>query len=200
MLPQDTLTHTFGAASPVQPRGLPAAASRGPSTAESDWQFWGLPGNESTTPIRRTSRVGGPPSARPGGCRSSARSRCSSNTSTARTSIAFRATTSGMFGDSSVSGYQSGLVRAEEANGAPSLAGDQLFREDPVRPQGRRGLGEQCHDRHSTTSCSPASASGARSTLPWQLIMNFEVGYAVAGPGKGNFAVRVFFLKLFPGS
>ena len=37
-------------------------------------------------------------------------------------------------------------------------------------------------------------------TLPWQLIMNFEVGYAVAGPGKGGIALRVFFLKLFPGS
>ena len=37
-------------------------------------------------------------------------------------------------------------------------------------------------------------------TLPWQLIMNFEAGYAVAGPGKGNVALRVFFLKLFPGS
>ena len=37
-------------------------------------------------------------------------------------------------------------------------------------------------------------------TLPWQLIMNFEAGYAIAGPGKGNIALRVFFLKLFPGS
>jgi hypothetical protein len=36
-------------------------------------------------------------------------------------------------------------------------------------------------------------------TLPWQLIMNFEAGYAVAGPGKGDIALRVFFLRLFSG-
>ena len=36
-------------------------------------------------------------------------------------------------------------------------------------------------------------------TMPWQLLVNFEVGYALTGPGEGNVAARIFFLKLFPG-
>jgi hypothetical protein len=38
---------------------------------------------------------------------------------------------------------------------------------------------------------------GGTVTLPWQLIMNFDVGYAVAGPGEGDIALRIFLLKLF---
>ena len=34
--------------------------------------------------------------------------------------------------------------------------------------------------------------------LPWQLLTNFEIGYAVAGPGEGSVAARIVFLKLFP--
>ena len=40
---------------------------------------------------------------------------------------------------------------------------------------------------------------GGTVTLPSQFIVNFEVGYALAGPGSGSFAVRAFFLRLFPG-
>jgi hypothetical protein len=32
---------------------------------------------------------------------------------------------------------------------------------------------------------------------PWQTLINFEVGYAVSGPGEGSFAARVAFLRIF---
>ena len=41
---------------------------------------------------------------------------------------------------------------------------------------------------------------GGTLTLPWQLVMNFDVGYALTGPGEGGVALRVFLLKLFPKS
>ena len=104
-----------------------------------------------------------------------------------------------MFGDASVSGYQSGLVRAEKANGAHLLAGVNYF--EKIRFDFKA---DAVWASNAMTGLDNELLAGigleGTMTLPWQLIMNFEAGYAVAGPGKGNIALRVFFLKLFPGS
>ena len=53
----------------------------------------------------------------------------------------------GMFGDASVSGYQSGLVRAEKANGAHLLAGINYFEKIRFDLKADAVWGEQLHDR-----------------------------------------------------
>ena len=104
-----------------------------------------------------------------------------------------------MFGDASVAGYQSGLVRAEKANGAHLLAGINYF--EKIRFDLKTDV---VWASNAMTGLDNELLAGigleGTMTLPWQLIMNFEAGYAVAGPGKGTVALRVFFLKLFPGS
>jgi len=105
----------------------------------------------------------------------------------------------GLFGDSTVAGYQSGLVRAEKANGIHLTAGVNYL--DLVR------VTLQADAVWATNRAAGLDNEllggvgiGGTVTLPWQLIMNFDAGYALVGPGRGNIALRVFFLKLFPGS
>jgi hypothetical protein len=98
-----------------------------------------------------------------------------------------------------VAGYPSGLVRAEKVSGAHLNGGINVLElirvsvgVDAVWASNRlTGLDNEL---------LAGIGAGGTVTLPWQLIMNFDVGYALAGPGKGDIAVRIFFLKLFPGN
>jgi hypothetical protein len=103
----------------------------------------------------------------------------------------------GLFGDSSVAGYQSGLVRGEKGDGIHVSGGVNWL--DKLRF-------ELEADAVWATNASTGLDNellagigvGGSLTLPWQLVTDFEIGYAVAGPGKGSFAVRIVFLRLFP--
>ncbi|MCP4896385.1 MAG: hypothetical protein GY906_05365 [bacterium] len=103
----------------------------------------------------------------------------------------------GIFGDSSVAGYQSGLVRGDQANGVHVTFGLNVH--DLVRIE---AMADAVWASNSLTGLDNELLSGigigGTLTLPWQMATNFEIGYAVGGPGEGNFAARIVFLKLFP--
>lgn len=102
----------------------------------------------------------------------------------------------GIFGDSSVGGYPSGLVRAEKADGIHLSYGlniAELFRVEIE--------GDAVWATNEQTGLDNELLAGigfeGSLTLPWQTLVNFEIGQALAGPGD-SIAARIVFLKLFP--
>ncbi len=198
IVPQDTITSTFRGVVQYNRAGYRLRLSGG-MNRRSDWQFWGLPENDEFHPdqedyLRWQARFGKTwwlPKFR--------RIRVFFEHLDGSNLDRFSGYDFGMFGDASVSGYQSGLVRAEKANGAHLLAGINYF--EKIRFDLRA---DAVWASNAMTGLDNELLAGigleGTMTLPWQLIMNFEAGYAVAGPGKGKIALRVFFLKLFPGS
>jgi hypothetical protein len=198
IIPQDTLTNYFRGVVQYNRAGYRLRLSGG-MNRRSDWQFWGLPGNEEYDPDQKDffgwqARFGKTwwlPKFR--------RVRVFFEHLDGSNLDRFSGYDFGMFGDASVSGYQGGLVRAEKANGAHLLAGINYF--EKIRFDLKADV---VWASNAMTGLDNELLAGigleGTMTLPWQLIMNFEAGYAVAGPGKGNIALRVFFLKLFPGS
>jgi hypothetical protein len=103
----------------------------------------------------------------------------------------------GIFGDSTVAGYQSGLVRADEARGIHVNYGlnfGDLFR---LEAEGDVVWATALDTGLDNELLAGVGLEGS-FPLPWQLLTNFEIGYAVAGPGEGSVAARIVFLKLFP--
>jgi hypothetical protein len=198
ILPQDTLTHSFRGNVQYNRQGYRLRLSGG-MNRRSDWQFWGLPENDEYQPdqkdyLRWQARFGKTwwlPKFR--------RMRLFFEHLDGSNLDRFSGYDFGMFGDASVSGYQSGLVRAEEANGAHLLAGINYFEKIRFDLKADAVWASNAMTGLDNELLAGIGLEGTM-TLPWQLIMNFEAGYAIAGPGKGNIALRVFFLKLFPGS
>ena len=198
ILPRDTLTHSLRAGMQYNRAGyrlwLSGAASR-----RSEWEYWGLPGNVDFTPEQKDflkwrasfSKTWWLPKFR--------RVALSLEHLDGSNLDRFSGYDFGIFGSSSVSGYPSGLVRAEKANGVHLAAGINYF--DTIR---FNLTTDAMWASNAMTGLDNELLAGigldGTLTLPWQLIMNFEAGFAVAGPGKGGIALRVFFLRLFPGS
>jgi len=196
IIPRDTLTHAFSAELTYARSGYRLGLS-GSANRRSDWEFWGLPGNTEYSPdqgeyLRWRALL--------------AKTWWFSKFRNLGLSVEhldgdhldrFSGYDFGIFGDSSVAGYQSGLVRAERADGLHLSGGvnwlDRLRVEaeaDAVWATNRlTGLDNEL---------LAGIGIGGSLTLPWQLVTDFEVGYAVAGPGKGSFAARIVFLRLFP--
>ena len=198
VIPQDTLTNYFRGVVQYNRAGYRLRLS-GSLNSRSDWEFWGLPGNDEYDPDQadyqqwqaRFGKTWWFPKFR--------RVRVFFEHLDGSNLDRFSGYDFGMFGDASVSGYPSGLVRAEKANGAHILAGINYF--EKIRFDFKA---DAVWASNAMTGLDNELLAGigveGTMTLPWQLIMNFEAGYAVAGPGKGGIALRVFFLKLFPGS
>jgi len=197
-IPQDTLTHSLRGNVQYNRAGYRLRLSGG-MNRRSDWQFWGLPDNDEYNPdqkdfFRWQARFGKTwwlPKFR--------RVRVFFEHLDGSNLDRFSGYDFGMFGDASVSGYQGGLVRAEKANGAHILAGINYFEKIRFDLKADAVWASNAMTGLDNEFLAGIGIEGTM-TLPWQLIMNFEAGYAVAGPGKGNIALRVFFLKLFPGS
>ena len=103
----------------------------------------------------------------------------------------------GIFGDTTVAGYQSGLVRADTAKALHVEYGINIG--DVIR----FGIeGDSVLATNEMTGLDDELLAGigieGSLTLPGQLLTNFEVGIAIAGPGEGNLAARIVFLRLFP--
>ena len=198
IVPQDTLTNYFRGVVQYNRAGYRLRLSGGVNR-RSDWQFWGFPENDEFHPdqkdyLRWQARFGKTwwlPKFR--------RLRVFFEHLDGSNLDRFSGYDFGMFGDASVSGYQSGLVRAEKANGAHLLAGINYFEKIRFDLKADAVWASNAMTGLDNELLAGIGLEGTM-TLPWQLIMNFEAGYAVAGPGKGNIALRVFFLKLFPGS
>jgi hypothetical protein len=198
ILPQDTPTHIFGGNIQYNRAGYRLRLS-GAVNRRVDWQFWGLPGNDEFDPdqknyLRWQAQLGKTwwlPKFR--------RVRVFFEHLDGSNLDRFSGYDFGQFGDASVSGYQSGLVRAEKANGAHLLAGVNYFERVRFDLKADAVWASNAMTGLDNELLAGVGLEGTM-TLPWQLIMNFEAGYAIAGPGKGKIALRVFFLKLFPGS
>jgi len=198
IIPQDTLTSTFRSVVQYNRGGYRLRLSGG-INHRSDWEFWGLPGNDEYHPDQKDysrwqARLGKTwwlPKFR--------RVRVFFEHLDGSNLDRFSGYDFGMFGDASVSGYQSGLVRAEKANGAHLLGGINYFEKIRFDLKADAVWASNTMTGLDNELLAGVGLEGTM-TLPWQLIMNFEAGYAIAGPGKGNIALRVFFLKLFPGS
>jgi len=198
VLPQDTLTHTAKANIQYNRAGYRLGLVAD-TNSRSDWEFWGLPENDEYHPDQQDYRRWRVNFGKTWWLPEFRRVRVFFEHLDGSNLDRFSGYDFGMFGDASVSGYQSGLVRAERANGAHVLAGINYF--DKIRFDLKV---DAVWASNAMTGLDNELLAGigfeGTTTLPWQLIMNFEVGYAVAGTGRGNIALRVFFLKLFPGS
>jgi hypothetical protein len=197
-IPQDTLTNTFRAVVQYNRAGYRLALA-GDLDRRSDWEFWGLPENDEFHSDQKNYRRWQARLAKTWWLPDFRKISVSFEHLDGSNLDRFSGYDFGIFGDASVSGYQSGLVRAEEASGAHLVAGINYF--DKIRFNLK---GDAVWASNAMTGLDNELLAGlgveGTLTLPWQLIMNFEAGYAVAGPGKGNIALRVFFLRLFPGS
>ena len=168
------------------------------TNSRSNWEFWGLPENDEYHPDQKDYRRWRVNFAKTWWLPEFRRVRVSFEHLDGSNLDRFSGYDFGIFGNSAVAGYPSGLVRAEKADGVHLLAGINYF--DKIRFEVK---GDAVWASNAMTGLDKELLAGigvgGTMTLPWQLIMNFEAGYAVAGPGKGDIALRVFFLKLFPG-
>jgi hypothetical protein len=198
ILPQDTFTHRFEAGIDYNRAGYRIGIA-GDVNSRSSWQQWGLPDNSEYHPDQKDYQRWRLTFAKSWWLPEFKKVELTFEHLDSANTDRFSGYDFGLFGDSNVAGYQSGLVRAEKADGAHLTVGVnylELIRvsasADAVWASNRAtGLDNEL---------LAGIGLGGTLALPWQLLVNFDVGYAVAGPGKGNFAVRVFFLKLFSGS
>jgi hypothetical protein len=104
----------------------------------------------------------------------------------------------GIFGDLSIPGYQSGLVRADDASGVEMSYGINLG--EVVRLE-LEGGSAWVNNEDTGLQDEMLAGVGLEGSLPlpWQLLTNFELGVGVVGPGEGDVAARLVFLKLFGG-
>jgi len=197
VIPQDVTTQSV-AADLRYDRGGYRVSISGSHHVRSDWELWGLPGSSEFDPgqeeyerwrvlLRKTfwmkkfrnfglelNQVGGSDLDR------------------------FSRYEFGIFSNLSIPGYQGGLVRADEATGIEMSYGVSLG--DVVRFEIESGSAWATNEDVGLDQelLSGIGLEGALP-LPWQMLTNFEIGVGVQGPGEGDLAARIAFLKLFGG-
>jgi hypothetical protein len=196
ILPQDTLTHRFQTGLIYARSGYRFGIS-GSHNSRDDWQFWGLPGNTEFDPEQQEYVRWQATLSKTWWMKDFKSFEVSLEHLDGDNLDRFSGYDFGIFGDASVGGYQSGLVRAHRANGIHLEYGVNYF--DRFRFEVE---GDAVWASNPTTGLDNELLSGigvgGSVNLPWQLATNFEIGYALTGPGKGNVAARIFFLRLFP--
>ncbi len=198
VLPQDTLTHSLRA-NVLYNRSGYRLGLYADTNSRADWAFWGLPGNDEFHPDQKDYLRWRANFAKTWWLPKFRKITLTLEHLDGEDLDRFSGYDFGLLGDATIAGYPSGLVRAESADGLHLTAGVNYldlirfeFKADAVWASNRMtGLDNELLS---------GIGAGGTITLPWQLIMNFEAGYALTGPGKGDVAIRVFFLRLFPGS
>ncbi len=196
VLPQDTITHTLQTELQYK-RGGYQFELQGSYSSRSDWEFWGLPDNtEFSTDQKEYLRWQA----------SFAKTWFFSKFRTFSLGLEhldgsdldrFSRYDFGIFGDSSVGGYQSGLVRADEADGLHFETGVNIANALRFELEGDAVWATNQETGLDNELLAGVSIGGSLA-LPWNMLTNFEVGYALDGPGEGGVAARIIFLKLFP--
>jgi hypothetical protein len=198
VLPQDTLTHVLEAKLDYN-RGGYRISIAGDLNHRSEWDFWGLPGNTEYNPDQQDYARWQLKAAKTWWFDRFHKIALNLEYLDSADTDRFSGYDFGIFGDSTVGGYPSGLVRAEQVKGAHLNGGINIF--EIIRVSvGIDAVWASNQRTGLDNELLAGLSAGGTVTLPWQLVMNFDVGYALAGPGKGGVAARVFFLKLFPGS
>jgi hypothetical protein len=197
LVPQDTLIHSFRSSLEYNRSGYRLRLA-GDANRRSNWEFWGLPGNLEYDPDQKEFLRWRAILAKTWWLSSFRRIGLSAEYLNGSNLDRFSGYDFGLFGNSVVAGYPSGLVRAERASGVHLTYGINIL--EQIRFDAKV---DAVWATNRTTGLDNELLAGigiqGTTTLPWQLIINFEVGYAFAGPGKGGVALRVFFLRLFPG-
>ncbi len=197
VIPQDTLVNSFTAGLQYNRGGYRLSLSAEPSH-RTDWQPWGLPGNREYDPNQASYLRWQASLVKTWWLPKFRQISLALEHLDGSDLDRFSGYDFGLFGDSSVAGYPSGLVRAERAEGIHLSAGVNYFDRFRVEIEG-----DAVWATNRTTGLDNELLAGigvgGTVTLPWQLILNFEVGYALVGPGSGGVAVRAVFLRLFPG-
>lgn len=194
ILPEDTLTHTFQTELSYN-RGGYRLGLEGSFNQRSDWEFWGLPGNtdfdiEQEDYIRWQVTV-----AKTWWLPKFTKFGIELEHLNGQDLDRFSRYDFGIFGDSSVGGYPSGLVRADEATGIHLNYGFNFGEVFRVELEGDAVWATNESAGLDNELLAGIGLEGSL-TLPWQTLVNFEIGQALAGPGDG-IAARVVFLKLF---
>ncbi|MCP4201428.1 MAG: hypothetical protein GY769_05775 [bacterium] len=196
VLPTDTLTHTFQTELQYK-RGGYQFELQGSTSSRSDWEFWGLPDNTEFSPAQKDYLRWQA---------SFAKTWFFSKFRTFSIGLEhldgsdldrFSRYDFGIFGDSSVGGYQSGLVRADQADGIHIETGvnaGKLFRVE-IEADAVWATNEETGLDNELLA---GIGVGGSLALPGSILTNFEIGYALDGPGEGGVAARIVFLKLFP--
>lgn len=194
ILPQDTLTHTFETALSYSRAGYRAAV-QGSFSKRSDWQPWGLPGSGEYDPdhedyIRYKASL-----AKTWWLPKFLKFGMELEHLNGSDLDRFSKYDFSFFSDSRVRGYQSGLVRAEEANGLHLNFGFDLGQVIRVELNSDTVWAS---DQSSGLDNELLSGIGLNGTTrgPWNTLVNFDLGYPVTGPAKDP-VVFVAFLKLF---
>jgi len=194
VLPQDTLTQTFQTELSYNRAGY-RVALEGSFNQRSDWEFWGLPGNTDFDPVQEDYIRWQVTLAKTWWLPKFTKLGIEIEHLNGEDLDRFSRYDFGIFGDSSVGGYPSGLVRADEATGLHLSYGfnfGEVFRLELE--------GDAVWATNESTGLDNELLGGiglgGSLTLPWQTLVNFEIGQALAGPGDG-LAARVVFLKLF---
>ena len=194
VIPESTLTHTFSTELSYNRSGW-RLNLQGSFSQRSDWEFWGLPGNTEFDPeqedyVRWQASV-----AKTFWLPKFTKLGIELEHLNGEDLDRFSSYDFGIFGDSSVGGYPSGLVRAEEATGIHLNYGvslGELFRVELE--------GDAVWATNEATGLDNELLAGigleGTVTLPWQTLVNFEIGQALDGPADG-IAARIVFLKLF---
>lgn len=198
VLPESTITHGFEASLDYNRAGYRISVG-GELDHRATWAPWGLPGNDEYDPAQQDYRRWKLTAAKTWWLPEFRKINLALEYLDSSDTDRFSGFDFGLFGDSTVGGYQSGLVRAEQAWGGHLTVGVNYL--ELIR---LTASADAMWASNETTGLDNELLAGVgiggTLALPWQVLVNFDVGYAVAGPGKGNVALRVFFLKLFPGS
>jgi hypothetical protein len=198
VLPQSTLTHVLQTSLDYNRSGYRVTLA-GDLNRRANWEFWGLPGNTEYSPDQQQYERWQINVAKTWWFSRFHKIGLVLEYLDSADTDRFSGYDFGIFGDSTVGGYPSGLVQAEEAVGAHLNGGINIF--EIIRATA--GIDAVWASNEATGLDNELLAGisvGGTVTLPWQLVMNFDAGYALTGPGKGDVAVRIFLLKLFPGS
>lgn len=195
VLPEDTLTTRFETELSYSRSGWRLAASAG-AYQRDDWQFWGRPGNTDFDPEQDEYTLWDVSLSKVFWLKNFKKLGVELEHLDGADLDRFSKYDFGLFGAADVSGYPSGLVRAEEADGLHVSYGIDIANIIQVELDADAVWAS---DEASGLDRELLSGIGFEGTTqgPWQTIVNFELGYAVSGPGEDSFAARIAFLRLF---
>jgi hypothetical protein len=194
VLPSDTYTHTVSSGLRYQRSGYTLALT-GSFTRRSEWEEWGLPGNDEFDPEQQEYLRWRAAIAKTWWLPRFMKAGVVLEHVDGEDLDRFSKYDFGFFGTPRVSGYQNGLVTASEADGIHlnwgfnlgellqiGINGDAVWATDQATGLDRELL-------------AGASLSG-NIIGPWETLMAFDIGVPIDGPADG-FVAQLYFLRRF---
>jgi hypothetical protein len=197
VVPQDTFVNTFRLGLQYNRVGYRIGLS-GSTNHRTDWEFWGLPNNDEYSPEQADYLRWRAVFAKTWWLPKFRKVAVTLEHLDGHNLDRFSGYDFGLFGSASVAGYPSGLVRGQRAEAVNITGGINYFEKIRVEVEADAVWATNEFTGLDNELLAGIGVGGTL-TLPAQFIVNFDIGYALAGPGQGKFALRVFFLRLFPG-